>query len=145
METTTDLKSTITLFGSVILSYKTLFFDIDIIISYAFLQMMNKSLYAALIKICTLEVTAVHGCLECGLSSMLLSSLLKQMTQCLTVLTSHCLSSTNTQKVLMNVSGCHLFHMEELSGTPLLHMHFHVRCHSVSLPLCFQLPHSNKM
>jgi len=35
-----------------ILSYKTLFFDIFITIGYALLPAMNKSLHAALVKIC---------------------------------------------------------------------------------------------
>ena len=36
-------------------------------------------------------------------------------------------------------------HVEEFSDTPLLHMHFSVRCHFVKLPLCCHLSHSNKM
>jgi len=40
--------------------------------------------------------------------------------------------------------GVIFFHMEEFSDTPLLHMHFHVRCHFVRLPLCCHLSHINK-
>ena len=36
-----------------ILSYKTLFFSMITTVSYAFLPAMNKSLHAALIRICT--------------------------------------------------------------------------------------------
>ena len=43
----------------------------------------------------------------------------------------HCLVYRNVQQVLMYVSGCYFFHVEEFSSTPLLHLHFHVR-----LPLC---------
>ena len=51
-----------------------------------------------------------------------------------------CLVSVNIQQASVNVSGCHFFHMKELSDAPLLHMHFHVR-----LLLCCHLSHSNKM
>jgi len=51
METTTDTKSTITLFEQNI-SYKTLFLTATTI-NYAFLPAMTKSLHATLTKICT--------------------------------------------------------------------------------------------
>jgi len=57
----------------------------------------------------------------------------------------HCLVSINVQQASVDVSECHSFHMEEFSDTPLLHMHFHVRCHSVRLPLCCHLSRGNKM
>ena len=58
----------------------------------------------------------------------------------------HFLVSINVEQVLMNVSGCHFFHMKEFSDTPLLFMHFHVRHHFVRLPLplCYHLSHGNK-
>ena len=54
-----------------------------------------------------------------------------------------CLVSVNVQQVSVNVSQCS-FSTEEFSDTPWLHMHFHVRCHSVRLPLCCHLSHGNK-
>ena len=77
-------------------------------------------------------VTAIHGWLECGLSFMLLSPLLKRITCCLTVLTST--SQTFVQQELMNVSGCCYFFMEEFSSAALLHAHFHVRHRSARCP-----------
>ena len=59
-----------------------------------------------------------------------------------TVLTS---SGLYIQQALMNVSGCHFFHVEEFSDTSLLHLHSDVRCHSVRLPLCYHQSHGNKM
>jgi len=35
----------------------------------------------------------------------------------------HCLVSQNIRQVLMNANGCHFFHMEEFSDTPLLRKH----------------------
>ena len=35
--------------------------------------------------------------------------------------------------------------MEEFNDTPLLHMHFHVRCQFVRLLLCCHLSHGNNM
>jgi len=57
----------------------------------------------------------------------------------------HWLVSISIQQALMNVKGCHFFHMEESNGTPFLHMHFYVRCHFVRLPLCCHLLHGNKV
>jgi len=57
----------------------------------------------------------------------------------------HCLVSINIQQMSTNVGGYHFFHMEEFSDTPLLHTHFHVRCQSVRLSLCWHLSHGNKM
>ena len=55
METTTDMKSTITLFDrkNSQQKNKTLFFSIATTISYMFLPVMNKSLHTALVKIHT--------------------------------------------------------------------------------------------
>jgi len=47
-----------------------------------------------------------------------------------------------------SISECQwvrFFCMEEFNSTYLLHMHFHVRCHSVTLPLCCCLSHGNKI
>ena len=62
-----------------------------------------------------------------------LSSLLKHtISLCSHLLVGH--------QVSVNVSVCHLFLVEELSVTLLLHAHFHVR-----LPLCCHLSHGNGM
>jgi len=53
--------------------------------------------------------------------------------------------SINIHQSLRNISGCHFFHMVGFSYTPLLHMLFHVRCHSVRLLLCCHVSHSNKI
>ena len=55
------------------------------------------------------------------------------------------LVSINVQQVSVKVTGCHLFLLEEFSDIPLLHLHFHVQCHSVRLPLCCCLSHSINM
>jgi len=47
----------------------------------------------------------------------------------------HCLVSI----ALIYVNGCHFFCMEEFNYTPLLHTHFHDRCHNVRIPLCCHL------
>ena len=60
-----------------ILYYKTLFFSIVATVSYAFSPVMNKSLHAALITICTSKG-----------DPLLLSPLLKYTIHCLTVRTS---------------------------------------------------------
>ena len=46
----------------------------------------------------------------------------------------HCLVSISIQQTSMNANGCHFFCMEELSGTPLLHPHFHVRHPFAAIP-----------
>ena len=73
METTTNIKSTITPIEQ-ILSYKTLFVNIVTTISYAFSLAMSKSLHSTLVKI--------------GTRSDPVSSLLKHTTHHPTVLTS---------------------------------------------------------
>ena len=50
METTTAIKSTITLFSR---ENSQLFFNVVTTISYALIAAMNKSLHAVLIRICT--------------------------------------------------------------------------------------------
>ena len=57
----------------------------------------------------------------------------------------HCSISMNIQQALMNVTGCHFFYMEEFNDISLLHTHFHVRHHFVTLSLCCPLSHNNKM
>ena len=41
----------------------------------------------------------------------------------------HCLLSINFQKALINVNRCNFFYTEKFSDSPLLHTHYHVRCH----------------
>ena len=55
----------------------------------------------------------------------------------------HRLVSFNIQQTLMNVSGCHFFHMEEFNDTPLFHICFHVRYYCVRLLHYCLLLHSN--
>ena len=113
-----------------ILSYKTLFFNTSTTISCAFSPAMNKSLHAALVKICTLggDHCDCHHCWNAPTAASLCS-------HPLTVF-------KNVQQASMNVSfSC----TEEFDDTPLLQLHSHVRCHSVSLSLCCHLSHGNKM
>jgi len=57
----------------------------------------------------------------------------------------HCSTSVNVQRVLMNVSGCHRFHVEEFSSIPLLHVHSPIGCCFARLALCCHQSHSIKM
>ena len=109
-----------------ILSYKRVFFNTVTTTSSAFSPAMSKSLHAALVTICTSRDDPL---LKCTTSVSL------------TVLTTTVWSLS--MQALMNVSGCHFVRMEEFSSTPLLHLHFHARLHSVRLPLCCHLSHGN--
>ena len=96
---------------------KTLFFNIVTTLTNAFLTMMNKSLHAMLLKICTSGGDP-------------LSPLLKHTTTTshpLTGLHKHSVSADEHQWVLF-------FHMKEFNDTPVLLTHFHVRHHSQSAP-----------
>jgi len=84
-----------------ILSYKTLFLNVGNTISYGFSPEMNKSLHAALVKICTSR-------------GDLLLPLLKGTTHCLGVLA---FTVCNIQRALMSVNECHLFHVKDFSDT----------------------------
>ena len=86
------------------------------------------------------RVTAVHGHPEHTLYLMSLSPQLKCTTtphcahmyqpppHCAHI---QCLVFINIQQASRNVSGCHFFHIEEFSDTPLLQRHFHFRWHFV--------------
>mgnify|MGYP001852393476 CR=1 FL=1 len=105
----------------------------------AFLPAMNKSLHAALVKICTSRGDPLS-----------LLPLLKHTTHHLTVFISTVWSPWAFTKCWWMSVGAIFFCMEEFSDTPLLHVHFHVRCHSVRrhsvrLPFCCCLSHRNKM
>jgi len=85
-------------------------------ISYAFLPAISKSLHTELVNVCI-----------SGSDPVLLSPLLKRTTHHFTVLT----SIPSFQQVLMNISECNCFRMEEFSSTPLVHPHCHARWHFV--------------
>jgi len=57
----------------------------------------------------------------------------------------YCSVTIDVQQALIGVSGCHFFRVKKFSFTPLFHPHFHVRHHSVPLPLCCHLSHCNNM
>jgi len=135
MKMTTDTKSTITLFEQ-ILSYKTLFFNIVTTTGYAFSPAMNKSLHAALIKICmVIQNMACLSCLYCHCWN----------TWPTASLSSHPLFGHHKYSLRFNECSWVPFLLEKFSDTPLLHMHFHVRYHLSRLLLCCHLSHSNKM
>ena len=131
LETTAATKNTITLFDRAnsqlqkSLSQHTILSTISCVSSPA----MNKSLYPALMKTCTSKGNPLS-----------LLPPLEHTTR--SSLCSHPLSGL--QKHSASINGCCFFHMEEFGSTPLLHMHFHVRSHSVRVPLSYHLPHGNK-
>ena len=71
----------------------------------------------------------------------------------LSCLCCHCWNMLHTNSLCLHplfghhkwmLMGAIFFHIEELSSKPLLHTHFHVRCHAVRMLFCFYLSHSNK-
>ena len=128
METTADAKNTITLIDRANSQLQKIFFNIVTTLSYSFLPAVNSSLHATLVRICT-----------SGDVPLLPSPRLNPITSLI-----HCLVSINVQQVLTLVSGTHFFFcMQEFNDTPLLHLHFHVRHHSVRLSFCCHM--SNNM
>ena len=118
-----------------ILCYKTPFFNIVTTTSYALSLVTEISL---------------HVILQAWLSGTEFIFRVAVATAETHHLLPHCahipwLVSVNIQQLSMNVNGCHFFPREEFSSTPLLNMHFHVRCHPVRLSLCCHLSHSNKI
>ena len=109
-------------------------FHVVTTVTYALFSEMNKSLYAVVVNTFT-----------SGGDLQLLFPLLKRTTHCLTEFT----STVGLHKCTASIDECQwvsfFFCMEEFNSTPLLHMHFHVRCHFVRLPLCCNLSQSNKM
>ena len=92
--------------------------------SYAFFPAMNKSLYATLIKVCS-----------SGGDPLLLWPLLNTPPT-----TSHPLFGLHKDSASINeCQWVLLFQHEDFNSTPLLHLHFHVRHHSVRLLLCCHL------
>ena len=107
------------------------FFNTAAAINYAFSIVMRKSLHNMVITICTSGGEPLL---------LLLSEMHHPPPYCVHI---HCLVSINFQQVSMNINGYIFFWMEEFSGTPLLQMSFHVRCHFAGLPVCCHLSHSN--
>ena len=93
---------------------------------------MNKSLDAMLVKPALAEVTV----------TVPTSQMLYPLPHSAHI---HCLISITIQQVSMTVTECHFLHVDEHSDTPLLHLHFHVRCQCVRPLLCCHLSHGNKM
>ena len=116
-----------------ILNYKTLFSCIDTTIIYAFSLEMDKKLHAMLVKICTSggELLLSPLLLKCTTQPSLWSYPLFDLHQ----------SSASVDECQNVIFFC----VEEFSDTLLLHMHFHVRSHSLRLPLCCHLSYDNKM
>ena len=126
METTLIQRAQLHCLIELILSYKTLFFNIVTTISYAFLLTMSKSLHAMLMKICTSRGDPpFHSCYDSDVAEMH-----HPPHYCAHI---HWLVSTNIQQMLTNTSG---WNYDEFSDIPLLNTHYHVRHHSVRLPLC---------
>jgi len=109
-----------------ILSYKTPFYSIVATIHYAFLPAVSKHLHAILIEICISRGEQ--------LSLVATAKIQHPMPHCAHI---NCFVSINIQQASVNVNGCHFY-------TAFLHVHFHARHHSVRLPLCCLLSHSNK-
>ena len=111
------------------------FFSSVTTISYAFSPVMNKSLHAVFLTICMTMACLSHGCCCCWNARSTAS------------LCSHPLFGL--QKHSASISECQrgaiFFYMEEFSSIPLFSMCFHVRHHSVRLPLCCHLSHGNNM
>ena len=130
---------------------KTLLLNIVAIISCAYSPAVNKSLHVMLIKKKQNKKTKqnkksspveVTHCLCCycwnawpntSLCSHLLFGLHK-----------HSASISESQHSA-RINECNFLLMEEFSDTSLLHTHFHIRHHCVSLFFYRQLLHSNKM
>ena len=131
METTIDIKKTVTLFDWENCQLQKTIFQ-HTTISSAFSPATNKSLHATLVKICTTRghptvITAeYHYPLPLHWAHVL------------------CLVSRNIQQALMNVNRCHFFLMEEFSDKPLLQTHSHVRRRSIRAPLCCHLSKATK-
>jgi len=104
-----------------------------ITISYAFSPAVNKSPHVTLIKMC-MTTENFHTAITNAETH-------HPLPHCAHI---HYLVYRNVQKALMNFQGCHFFCTEEFNSTPLLHMHFQVRRHSVKLSLCCHLSHENK-
>jgi len=102
-------------------------------ISYAFSAVMNKGLHAALIKLCTNrnepQLLWQCHCWNTPPTTSTCSNPLLALYKCST-------SINECQWVQFFL---------QLEDTPVLQIRFHVRCHSITLPLCCYVSHSNKM
>jgi len=86
-----------------------LFFNTVTTVSCAFLPVMNRSLHAMLIKICTSKGDPLSLLLKCTTHPSLCYI--------------HCLVSTNVQQALMNINGHHFFFLEEFNDTLVPSIH----------------------
>ena len=133
MENTTDTKSTTTLFDRANSQLQNTIFQQSPPLAMHFHQWWTRACMLHSSKSAAEEMTHCH-CHHCWNAPPPAS------------LCSHCcLVSINIQQALMEVNRCNFFHMEEFSATPLLHPHYHDRCHSVRLPLCGHLLHDSNM
>ena len=141
METTTNIKNTITLTEQ-ILCCKTVFKNNYTTISYAFLPVMNTSLQGVLITICTAFKNMVNLHQQRRPTVAVTTAKTHHpLPHCAHI---HCLVSISILQASMNDSECHFFCMEEFSDT-FASYYFQVRCHCVRLPLCCHLSHGNNM
>ena len=129
METTTATQSTTTLYGR---ATEHCFSLLPPLAMHFHQWGMNNSLHAKPIKMGTSRDDQLfHSCYVSAIAELHHSP-----PHCVHIC---CLVSINIQEASMNVNGCHLFLMEEISSTPLIHLHFHIRCHFVRLSLCCHL------
>ena len=127
MVATTDAKIKITLFNRVNSQVQIIFFNTVTTVSCAFSRVINKSLHAMLVKICTSSGDSlVRNCYDGVIARKML--LTQFNFQCSNI---HCLVPIVIQKELLNDNGYNFFHMEEFNSTLLQHVHFCVRHHFV--------------
>ena len=107
-----------------------MFFNKVTTTSYVFSPAMNKSLHTALVQICT------RGSDSHWWNAPPTASLCSQ-------------PLFSLHKCSASVDECQWVPFfpprDEFSSTVLLHLHFHVRLHSVRLSLCWHLSHGNNM
>lgn len=103
-------------------------------ISHALSPVMNNSLHAMFVTTCASrgDPLSLSPLLKCTTHSSLCSHPPFGL---------HKHSPTINERQRVQLYSC----MEEFNDTSFLHLHFHVRCHSVRLPLCCHLSHDDKM
>ena len=119
-----------------LLGYKTLVFNIVTIVN-ACLPEMNKILHAALVKTCISGENSFPRCCD-GITAETHHP------------PPHCanirqLVSINVKQALLNVSGCHFLLKGGIQFLTFASSAVPYQTHSVRLPLCYQLSHSNNM
>ena len=120
METTTDTKSTVTLFNGANYRLWHTVLQPFTTASCAFLLVMNKSLHAMLIKICT-NCAWPSGMWLAFHIPVTTAGTHHPLPHCAHI---HYLVSKNFQQASMNVNGRHLFYMEKFISTPFFYTHF---------------------